>query len=775
MSIPRSPPREVRVAIVGSGLTGLVATYLLTAPTDSSRNAKVTVDIFERASTLGMDSASISVPLPDSPSSTTIPPSPPRTPPGLENHDALRPRSHKRLKLETHDLADAASTTQRSMRIDVPMRAFTGGYYPQLLALYRHLGIRIRKTNFTYSFATLLPSTAAAPPSANLSPPSSTASPSGTRSSSPQSEPKAAATCSSSPISEKETESAQAPSPNILYNGANGVRGVSLPTDLRQPELSSPVRVSNILDQINRIRAYFGSLVLLVLGYLQLLVIALWHHHLGHTCDPGHPLRTYTLSDLVAQPFPARSPATVSKGCAPSLRVRLGHRIEHVVEYVLRSTICLDERFAQQTLTPLFSAVMTSSLDSVWACPASEVLDYVALTLGKDHFVVKDGVRTVVATLLQHVDQEQTRAEQAARHSNIGSKVWTSAEVRRVQSQAGKAWIDVVHHHRESSPQHETADTPHMSRESSSTSTDRTLCNEQDQLQQHGPFDHVIFATQANQTAQFLEQIVDSLATPDQSRTQEAQRLSRVIDVLNTFRYERSVVVNHTDRALLPRDRADWRDLNLVSPSQARGRVRAKALWAAVEARRDSAGSEWTDDIGETTDGSASKDTLWSLSCGGASSSSSKGMKGTGGHTMATHVLALPAPATLSDLLVMQTTNPLSSLNPRPATVLSRSTFDRAVIDVAAHLARSELFHLSPATVASGRGQVKTAGGRVLSLGPLQQQREQEEGGDGAKVWVCGSWAIGIPLLEGCVVSARLVAEEILRQEGVGLPEHAKW
>ncbi|CDS01526.1 hypothetical protein [Sporisorium scitamineum] len=491
------PPREVRVAIVGSGLTGLVATYILTAPTSNSSNGvKVTVDIFERAAALGMDSASISVPLPPASSSATT--ASPRTISSClstdDSHGTLRPRPHKRLKLETRTLSDAGSIPQRSMRIDVPMRAFTGGYYPQLLALYCHLGIRIKKTNFTYSFAALPPSTAAAVPcSATLSSPSSTTSSSGTRPSSPQSESTAAATW---PPSSSIVEGVQAPSPSILYNGANGVRGVSLPADLRQPRLSNPARVSNILDQISRIRAYFASLVLLVLGYFQLLVIALWHHHLGHTCDPSHPLRTHTLSDLVSDPFPTRSPAA-SRDPSHSLRSRLGLVIEPVVESLLRRTICLDERFAQQTLTPLFSAVMTSSLDSVWSCPASEVLDYVALTLGKDHFVVKDG------------------------------------------SKAGKAWIDVVHHDRESSPQKDTADTQDMSREPSSTSTDRTFWSDQDQLQQHGPFDHVIFATQANQTAHFLEQYVDSL-TADDSGKQEAERLGRVIDVLNTFSWSQA-------------------------------------------------------------------------------------------------------------------------------------------------------------------------------------------------------------------------------------------
>ncbi|EST08136.2 hypothetical protein PSEUBRA_002219 [Kalmanozyma brasiliensis GHG001] len=645
MSIPSSPPpKQVRVAIVGSGLTGLVATYLLTA--SSNNNApNITVDIFERASTLGMDSASISVPLPLS-SSASHP-----VPVGLDEEGN---RSRKRLKVQP--------PPDSVLRIDVPMRAFTGGYYPQLLALYRHLGVQTKKTNFTYSFASL-------------------------------------------PSPSPSKASHITPSPNILYNGANGFRGLSLPFSLQPPR---PIQVRSVLEQVSRVREYFGSVLMLAVGYLQLLILALWHHHLGHTCDVTHPIREHTLRDLVRDPFPRRSSA--SKGRSYTLRSRVGHWVERGAEDILRRWVGLDEGFAHQTLTPLFSAVMTSTLDSVWSCPASEVLDYIALTLGKDHFVVKDGVRTVVAKLLRYVDAESSsqRDERSA-----GSKVWTNAEVRCVHRREGGSWVEVVYHDGSSSRSSPagSADAEGMSRQTSSSS-DRTLCSE---VEEHGPFDHIIFATQANQTAHFLRQYIDSL-TPDA----EAERLRGVVDVLERFKYEKSLVVNHTDRRMLPRHEGDWRDLNLVSPTHHRGEEE----------------DEWESD-------NASNDTLVSSD----------------GYTMATHILTLPP--TARELLIMQTTNPLPSLQPDPAHVLSRSTFERAVIDVEAHVARQGLFTHSP------KGAVQTAGGRRLALGPLQA-------GAGG-VWVCGSWAVGIPLLEGCVVSAQLVAEEILTLEGATIPAYARW
>ena len=50
--------------------------------------------------------------------------------------------------------------------------------------------------------------------------------------------------------------------------------------------------------------------------------------------------------------------------------------------------------------------------------------------------------------------------------------------------------------------------------------------------------------------------------------------------------------------------------------------------------------------------------------------------------------------------------------------------------------------------------------GKRRTLGPLQGSPD----GGGGGVWFTGSWSYGVPLLEGCVTSARLVAERILQQ-----------
>ncbi|KAE9409396.1 hypothetical protein BT96DRAFT_962482 [Gymnopus androsaceus JB14] len=102
--------KAVKVAVIGSGLAGLTAAFLLSG--SSSEEIEFEVHVFEKSSALGMDSASMTLPVPGK---------------------------------------------EKEWRIDVPMRSFQGGYYNNLISLYTHLGIPFRKTNFSYSFSRLTP------------------------------------------------------------------------------------------------------------------------------------------------------------------------------------------------------------------------------------------------------------------------------------------------------------------------------------------------------------------------------------------------------------------------------------------------------------------------------------------------------------------------------------------------------------------------------------------------------------------------------------------
>ena len=119
-------------------------------------------------------------------------------------------------------------------------------------------------------------------------------------------------------------------------------------------------------------------------------------------------------------------------------------------------------------------------------------------------------------------------------------------------------------------------------------------------------------------------------------------------------------------------------------------------------------------------------------------------------YTMATQIVPRPAgfPAHMPD--VFQTTNPI--IPPREARILSTARLERAVLTIESKEALEQLY-TSDESNWWRKPQDK--------LGRLQ-------GKDG--IWICGSYAYkGIPLLEGCVVSAKLVAEGIMRKEGVRL------
>ncbi|KAJ2451497.1 hypothetical protein EV183_003575 [Coemansia sp. RSA 2336] len=83
------------VAVIGSGLAGLTTAYLL-------RRGGYEVELFEKASSIGMDAGSISV---------------------------------------------------DGIRVDVPFRVFTPDYYPYLYSLYRHLGIEFSAADYSLGFS----------------------------------------------------------------------------------------------------------------------------------------------------------------------------------------------------------------------------------------------------------------------------------------------------------------------------------------------------------------------------------------------------------------------------------------------------------------------------------------------------------------------------------------------------------------------------------------------------------------------------------------------
>ncbi|KAF2103446.1 hypothetical protein NA57DRAFT_32220 [Rhizodiscina lignyota] len=102
MTFTKSKAKQ-KVAIVGSGLAGLVTAHLL----HHDLHQRYSVTVFESGGSFSLDSASISI------------------------------------QDQSGEIVD---------RIDVPMRAFAEGYYKNLISMYKYLRVRYHSQQFIYSF-----------------------------------------------------------------------------------------------------------------------------------------------------------------------------------------------------------------------------------------------------------------------------------------------------------------------------------------------------------------------------------------------------------------------------------------------------------------------------------------------------------------------------------------------------------------------------------------------------------------------------------------------
>lgn len=229
----------------------------------------------------------------------------------------------------------------------------------------------------------------------------------------------------------------------------------------------------------------------------------------------------------------------------------------------------------------------------------------------------------------------------------------------------------------------------------------------------HSGFHHIIFGTQANSAVPILKNYLASL--PADSLLRNA--IEDQIRCLQTFRYQPTIVINHMDGTLMPDTPDDRRDLNLV----------------CLDTERTS----------NLSNEPADSD------CVAPS------------YTMATHVLPRPLQYPSSSPTVYQTTNPI--ISPRKDSILSVARLERAVLTADAKDALSGLHQ------ETHRKWWQCAVQASSGLGPLQGAGKLSTGVVGPGIWLCGSYAYpGIPLLEGCVVSARNVVEQgVLRCEGI--------
>ncbi|KAF2841816.1 hypothetical protein M501DRAFT_997998 [Patellaria atrata CBS 101060] len=99
--------RRLRIAVVGSGMAGLVTAYLL----QRDKKQRYAVTLFEEGNDFSLDAASLSVP-------------------------NRRGDGHE--------------------RVDLPMRAFAGGFYQNLKAMYDHLQVPYHQKPFLFTFSKIV-------------------------------------------------------------------------------------------------------------------------------------------------------------------------------------------------------------------------------------------------------------------------------------------------------------------------------------------------------------------------------------------------------------------------------------------------------------------------------------------------------------------------------------------------------------------------------------------------------------------------------------------
>lgn len=227
----------------------------------------------------------------------------------------------------------------------------------------------------------------------------------------------------------------------------------------------------------------------------------------------------------------------------------------------------------------------------------------------------------------------------------------------------------------------------------------------------YGSFRHVIFATQANGAAPILQAYASLL--PDKSLA--ARNAVDLANCLRMWHYCRAIVINHTDGSLMPTALRDHRDLNLIRMDPS---------------RRPEKTAQTMDE-----------------NCVSSS------------YTMTTHVIQPPRIYPSDMPPVYQTTNPF--ISPKTQSILSVARLERAVLT---NPARAALHRLCVSDESRRKSTPFWGTCRVegpFALGDLQGAGSKDSLG----IWVCGSYATpGIPLLEGCVVSARNVVYQGILQ-----------
>ncbi|KAF9402342.1 hypothetical protein BGZ94_004951, partial [Podila epigama] len=409
---------------------------------------------------------------------------------------------------------------------------------------------------------------------------------------------------------------------------------------------------------------------------------------------------------------------------------------------------------------PLFACVCTCSFERMMDYPACVVLEYVArcMPFGRMQFVTS-GVQEVTENLSKNI--------QTIHYNTMVEKI--------VQ-----------------------ADSADTSREGPIVLIDSFGVRRS--------YDHVVFATQANQAAATLAGQMSStplLPKPfvtarekdydashfglkeDHDQTNPVTPHNPLLDAVESshpffqqiktlakFPYERTQVVCHTDTSFLPKDPSAWRLLNIakavhadilasphMSDDEPEGADDENSVLLATSnaassglvhrkrgrrsQRRASSTSASSSRRNSSSSDRSSSSTVYSSSTASQSHNSA----------MATHIMNNTATSLGSTTKFLQTTNPI--FQPRADSVISSAWFERAVVNPESMKAVDELNEL-----------MDQQSDRLVAASSSSVSEQDKNHSMADRVWFVGSYAYpGIPLLEGCVVSAVQVMERIMRGE----------
>ena len=232
--------------------------------------------------------------------------------------------------MDSHSISLTLPGEAGEWRVDVPMRSFQGGkllqlvralgpaingvttgYYPQLIAFYTRLGVLFRCSNFSYSFSFL-----------NALPSHRTEE------------------------SEKDLvhQAAFAIRPTIIYDGASGRAGISVPTVLKQVYTTLP------RGTFRRARARLAFLFTFALSMASLVFFFLRLQFLASPWLRGESARELSWAEWAERMTP-RGPLARTTGLDARWRA-----------------------FVQDVCVPLFSAVCTAPREDIEEHPAEEFL-----------------------------------------------------------------------------------------------------------------------------------------------------------------------------------------------------------------------------------------------------------------------------------------------------------------------------------------------------------------------------------------------------------------